>query len=67
VGIFLTWNARIQRHSTVDISILYVYMAMPIGCAAMGLVALEQLLGAIKGVFDPSRVKEREADFPLTE
>ncbi|MDP6707098.1 MAG: TRAP transporter small permease [Alphaproteobacteria bacterium] len=66
-GLFLTWNARIQRHSTVDLSILYVYVAMPIGCAATAFVALEYMLGAIKGVFDPSRVKERTADYPMME
>ncbi|MBV40139.1 MAG: hypothetical protein CMM23_16015 [Rhodospirillaceae bacterium] len=66
-GSFLTWNARIQRHSTVDLSILYVYVAMPIGCAAVAVVALEYLLGAIKGVFDPSRVKERSTDLPMAE
>lgn len=64
---FLTWNARIQRHSTVDLSISYVYVAMPIGCAAIALVALEYLLSAIKGVFDPSRVKERHIDYPMSE
>jgi TRAP-type C4-dicarboxylate transport system permease small subunit len=66
-GSFLTWNARIQRHSTVDLSISYVYVAMPIGCAAIALVALEYLLGAIKGIFDPSRVKERQIDYPMSE
>jgi TRAP-type C4-dicarboxylate transport system permease small subunit len=62
-GTFLTWNARIQRHSTVDLSILYVYIAMPIGCVAMAMVAIEFMLASIKGVFDPSRVKERVSDF----
>jgi TRAP-type C4-dicarboxylate transport system permease small subunit len=66
-GTFLTWNARIQRHSTVDLSILYVYMAMPIGCAATALVAFEYFLGACKGIIDPSRAKERQANYPMIE
>ncbi len=66
-GMFLTNNAKIQRASTVDVSIFYVYAAMPIGCAVMALVAFEFMLGAIKGIIDPSRVEEPEALPPMAE
>jgi len=57
-GVFMTWNARIQRASTVDISIFYVYICIPIGCSLVAMVAFEFLLGAIKGVIDPSKAIE---------
>ncbi|MCA8926671.1 MAG: TRAP transporter small permease [Alphaproteobacteria bacterium] len=56
---FLTQNARIQRASTIDVSISYVYAAMPIGCAVTALVALEFWLNALKGVIDPARGTDR--------
>ena len=59
---FLTWSARIQRASTIDVSILYVYAAMPIGCAVTALVAFEFLLKAMKGFLDPARVPPRVQD-----
>ena len=59
---FLTWNARIQRASTIDVSILYVYIAMPIGCAITALVSFEFWLNAVKGLIDPSRGTDRRTD-----
>ena len=61
-GAFLTMNARIQRASTIDLSIFYVYLSMPVGCAIMGMVAFEQFLNALKGVFDPSRATAMSSD-----
>ena len=54
-GYFMTLNARIQRASTIDVSIFYVYICMPIGCTLVALVALEFMVGAIKGLIDPDR------------
>tara|TARA_R110002096_G_scaffold417978_3_gene621807 strand:+ start:306 stop:944 length:639 start_codon:yes stop_codon:yes gene_type:complete len=59
---FLAWNARIQRASTIDVSILYVYAAMPIGCAITALVSFEFWLNAVKGLIDPSRGTDRRVD-----
>lgn len=59
---FLTQNARIQRASTIDVSIFYVYLAMPIGCAVTALVSLEFWLNAVKGLVDPSRGTDRRQD-----
>ena len=59
---FLTQNASIQRASTIDVSIFYVYLAMPIGCAVTALVSLEFWLNAVKGVIDPSRATDRRQD-----
>lgn len=54
-GWFLTMNARLQRASTIDISIFYVYICIPVGCTLVALVAFEFLLGAIKGTIDPDK------------
>lgn len=59
---FLAWNARIQRASTIDVSILYVYAAMPIGCAVTACVAFEFWLNALKCLIYPSRAVERHTD-----
>ena len=52
-GAYMTWNARIQRASTIDISILYVYICMPLGSLLVATVSLEYVLNAIKGMIDP--------------
>ena len=56
-GVFLSWNARIQRASTIDISILYVYMCMPIGSFVVAMVALEYLVNAVRGLIDPDKAR----------
>ncbi len=56
-GAFMTWNARIQRASTIDISIFYVYICMPVGSFAVALVALEYMVNALRGVIDPANAK----------
>ena len=60
-GAFMTWNARIQRASTIDISIFYVYMCMPIGSFAVGLVALELMVNALRGLIDPDNARPQQA------
>ena len=59
-GAFMTWNARIQRASTIDISIFYVYMCIPIGSFAVGLVALELLVNALRGLIDPGKARPQQ-------
>ncbi|MGQ4810337.1 hypothetical protein NKDENANG_03794 [Candidatus Entotheonellaceae bacterium PAL068K] len=54
-GGFLTWNARIQRASTFNLSISYVYIAMPIGAFATLMVALELFMSSLRTCIDPSR------------
>ncbi|ETX06086.1 MAG: hypothetical protein ETSY2_19215 [Candidatus Entotheonella gemina] len=54
-GGFLTWNARIQRASTFNLSISYVYVAMPIGAFAIFMVALELFVHSLRMCIDPSR------------
>jgi TRAP-type C4-dicarboxylate transport system permease small subunit len=54
-GWFLTLNARMQRASTIDVSIFYVYICIPIGSALVASVAFEFLLGAVMGVIDPDK------------
>lgn len=60
-GAFMTWNARIQRASTIDISIFYVYMCIPIGSFAVGLVALELMVNALRGLIDPDKARPQHA------
>ncbi len=67
-GAFMTWNARIQRASTIDISIFYVYVCMPVGSFAVALVALEYMVNAVRGVIDPAKARpERPADAVMAE
>jgi len=67
-GAFMTWNARIQRASTIDISIFYVYICMPVGSLAVALVALEYMVNAVRGVIDPAKARpERPADAVMAE
>jgi len=48
IGIFLTKNAMIQRASSIDFSIAYVYASMPLGAFLILLVALQYLLEAFR-------------------
>ncbi len=56
-GAFMTWNARIQRASTIDISIFYVYICMPIGSFAVAMIALEYMVNAVRGIIDPAKAR----------
>ena len=47
----LAWNGRTQQAITIgDISMLWVFVCMPIGSAVMALVALEELLRSLVGL-----------------
>ncbi len=52
--VFTEVGAR-QIASTFNLSMLYLYIAVPIGAALTILVALEQALQALAGVFDPAK------------
>ena len=67
-GAYMTWNARIQRASTIDISIFYVYICMPVGSFVVAMVALEFMVNAIRGVLDPAKARPPpSADAPVAE
>jgi TRAP-type transport system small permease protein len=51
-GSFLAKNAYIQRASTIDLSITYVYIAMPIGALSIALLSLQSLLGSLRRFVD---------------
>ena len=51
-GSFLAKNAYIQRASTIDLSITYVYIAMPIGALSIALLSLQSLLGLLRRFMD---------------
>nr|ADI20791.1 hypothetical protein [uncultured alpha proteobacterium EF100_102A06] len=48
IGIFLTENAIIQRASSIDFSIAYVYVSMPLGAFLIIMVALQFFLEAVR-------------------
>ncbi|MBT6273650.1 MAG: TRAP transporter small permease, partial [Chromatiales bacterium] len=53
-GSGLAWIARSQTPTSIDISLgLYVYSAIPFGCAVMALISLEFCLSAFRGIFIP--------------
>ena len=52
-GIAFALKAKSQTTATTNISMLYIFSAMPIGGAAMLLVALELVLRSVLGIFDP--------------
>ena len=58
-GWFLTQNARIQRAFTVDVSIFWVYVSMPVGSFFVATVALEFLLDAVRGLIDPALARRQ--------
>ncbi|MCP5152989.1 MAG: TRAP transporter small permease [Ectothiorhodospiraceae bacterium] len=60
-GSFLTWNARIQTASTIELSISWVYVSMPLGAVALLSVSLGLLVTAIRELIRPSPPREREA------
>ena len=53
------WNGRSQVALTVgDISMFWIFVCMPIGCALMALVALELMLLTILGIPEPTISEE---------
>jgi len=49
------YNARLQETSTTQISMMFVFVSMPIGGVLMILVALELFLQAIIGIYQPQK------------
>ena len=52
-GVAFAWKARVQATATTNISMLYIFSAMPIGAVLMLLVAVELVLRGFLGLFDP--------------
>ena len=46
-------NARAQTTSTTQISMIYVFGAMPLGGVVMLLIAVELMLTSLRGIFNP--------------
>ena len=59
-GSFLAKNAYIQRASTIDLSITYVYIAMPIGALSVALLSLQSLVGSARRFIDGSSEPEEQ-------
>lgn len=54
-GIGFTQLGARQVASSFNFSMLYMYIAVPIGAGLTALVALEQALRSLVGIFDPER------------
>lgn len=61
-GFKLALNARIQTAAVVDISLFYVYLALPVGSAAMGLIGLQFFLQALAGTLGSTERYEAISD-----
>lgn len=53
-GCAFAWNARVQNTATTQISMMYVFGAMPVGGVIMSFVSLELFLRSIIGIFKPA-------------
>jgi TRAP-type transport system small permease protein len=53
-GTALTLLAGRQTASSLELSLGWIYMAMPLGAALMFLVAIQHLVFALRGIIDPS-------------
>ena len=53
-GIELAWFARIQKASTLDLSLLWAYLPIPLGCMMMFTIAFEQFIVTLKKIFYPT-------------
>lgn len=53
-GWFFALNARSQETSTTQISMMYVFISMPVGGVFMFLMSLELFIQAIIGIYKPS-------------
>ena len=53
------WNGRSQVALTIgDISMFWIFVCMPIGCALMALVAFELLVRSVLGIPEPTVAEE---------
>ncbi|NNK96116.1 MAG: TRAP transporter small permease [Desulfobacterales bacterium] len=62
-GWLFAYNARLQETSTTQVSMMFVFISMPIGGVLMFLVALELFIQAIIGIYQPQQgVHPRDLD-----
>jgi len=62
-GTFLAQNASIQRASTIDFSIMYVYAAMPVGAFMVLMVAVQSVVASLRYLFGGPAPEDRFPDF----
>ena len=65
-GSGLAWIARNQTLTSMDISFICVYGAIPFGCAIMALVSLEFWFRALRGIFKPDETNLGSGDMMHT-
>ncbi|MFT5447049.1 MAG: TRAP-type C4-dicarboxylate transport system permease small subunit [Gammaproteobacteria bacterium] len=62
-GTFLAQNASIQRASTIDLSITYVYAAMPVGAFAVLMLAAQSVVASLRYILGGPAPENRFLDF----
>ena len=50
-GIELAWFARIQRASSMELSLIWVYLSIPLGCLMMLAISFERFIWTLKRIF----------------
>lgn len=59
-GWFFALNAKSQETATTHISMMFVFISMPVGGFFMLLVSLEMFIQALIGIFEPSQGVHKE-------
>ena len=62
-GTFLAQNASIQRASTINLSIMYVYAAMPVGAFMVLMVAAQSMVASLRYILGGPAPENRFVDF----
>ena len=62
-GTFLAQNASIQRASTIDFSIMYVYAAMPVGAFMVLMIAVQSMVASLRYILGGPAPENRFLDF----
>lgn len=60
-GWLFALNARTQETSTTQVSMMYVFISMPVGGVLMFLISLELFIQAVIGIYKPSEGVHRKA------
>ena len=57
-GFQLAWFARRQKASSFELSMIWAYLSMPLGCFMIFTVSLENLFKAVRGLIQPDAVSD---------
>jgi TRAP-type C4-dicarboxylate transport system permease small subunit len=60
-GFQLAWFARRQKASSFELSMIWPYLSMPLGCFMIFTVSLESLFKALRGLIQPNTASDATA------